>query len=101
MTTSWIDTPDTTCTSSQCTEDTCSKFHPDTDIAPQRFAFWVKGDRKATYITDGQFATFLASVQELADGEPFQPGEAVVKDLATGSTVDAAEFLTGFAAVAA
>lgn len=100
MTTSWIDNTDTICTNN-CTEDTCSKFHPDTDIAPQRFAFWVKGDRKNTYITDGLFTTFLASVQELADGDPFQPGEAVVKDLATGTTVDAAEFLGQYGAVAA
>lgn len=98
MTTSWTDNPDTTCTRPDCTEDTCSKWHPDTDIAPERYGFWFKGDKRDSYITAAQFNELMVEINELAP----EFNEAVIVDLDTKAKADAAVFAGWwFTAVAA
>lgn len=84
-TTSWTDTPDTFC---DCEIDECEKLHPATEILPDRFAFWVIDDKQDSYYAAGMIADFVIEVRDLFDGD-----KAIVKDLATGETMDAAEFL--------
>lgn len=88
MTTSWIDNLDTICTSSECTEDTCPKWHPDTDIPIERYGFWFKGEKRDSDITATRFADLMVEVAALET----ETGEALIRDLGTRVQADAAEF---------
>lgn len=85
MATNWTDTPNTFC---NCEDEECELLHPDTDILPDRFAFWFKGEKRGTYYAAGQFETIMIEAQDLIAGEA---GWQMV-DLATGAKADPAEF---------
>lgn len=91
---SWTDNQINYC---QCDQhgDGCRNIH-EGDTLPERYAFWTKADKRGTYYTADNFADFLMELSDLADGEPFEKGEAVVRDLATKAQMDAAEFMRQF-----
>lgn len=90
---SWEDNQDVLCYGADCTEDTCPKYHPDTDILPDRFAFWMIGDKKATYQPMDRIRTVWVELEDMDKAEPFRPGDAIIKDLDTKEQMDVAEFM--------
>lgn len=86
----WIDSQIAYCT---CDDRDCAAIHTGDDLLPARFAFWVVQDRKGTYQTFDSLKSFTIELTDMAEDDPFQAGEAVVKDLATGDQMDAAEWM--------
>jgi hypothetical protein len=86
----WTDTPQTTC---PCTNQDCTAIHADQDILDERYAFWVKDDKTGTYYAAADIDTFTLEVTDMEGDQPYTPGEAIVKDLATGDQMDAAAFM--------
>ena len=88
--TAWTEIPIVHC---PCTNEQCPAIHAGDDIFPDRFAFWVVADRKGTYYATHSMRTFTIELTDMQGEDPYQPGEALVMDLATGDQMDAAAWM--------
>ena len=95
--TSWTDTERDLCT---CTSRECNAFHAADDLFDERYALYLDGETEPTY-TAMDIEAFAIELCDMNSEQPFQPDEAIVRDLATGAQMTARSFVLEFAEYAA
>ena len=92
----WTDDQTAICNdySDKHADEPCDKYHPLTEIMPERYVFWETPKPKGQPVYGSGFIADF--VDEVIAMGPYELDQCVVRDLGTKTTMDAAEFVRKF-----